>query len=127
MLAAVNEMKSLMPFQEFYNEAINEHLEIKEDFPHWKAKEGFSFCNYPFILNPTTKSEILKIESMVQMRHELQVGHLIYVSFPKKSRSSKNYPKDAFFRAMFIGVNSPYLVLEIRRDHIIRDALYQVP
>lgn len=42
---------------------------------------------------------------MVQMRHELQ---------------------DAFFRAMFIGVNSPYLVLEIRRDHIIRDALYQV-
>ena len=27
---------------------------------------------------------------------------------------------------MFIGVNSPYLVLEIRRDHIIRDALFQV-
>ena len=27
---------------------------------------------------------------------------------------------------MFIGVNSPYLFLEIRRDHIIRDALYQL-
>lgn len=25
-----------------------------------------------------------------------------------------------------VGVNSPYLVLEIRRDHIIHDALYQV-
>lgn len=52
-----------------------------------------------------TKCDILKVESMVQMRHELQ---------------------DAFFRAMFIGVNSPYLVLEIRRDHVIRDALYQL-
>lgn len=89
----------------FYNDAVNEHIEIKEDFPHWKAKEGFSFCNSPFVLTPATKSDILKVESMVQMRHELQ---------------------DAFFRAMFIGVNSPYLVLDIRREFIIRDALYQV-
>lgn len=94
-----------MPFEEFYNEAVNEHMDIKDDFPRWKAKEGFSFCNYPFMLNSSTKSDILKVESMVQMRHELQ---------------------DAFFRAIFIGVNSPYLVLEIRREHIIRDALYQV-
>ena len=42
---------------------------------------------------------------MVQMRHELQ---------------------DAFFRAMFSGITSPYLVLEIRREFIIRDALYQL-
>jgi hypothetical protein len=34
--------------------------------------------------------------------------------------------QDSFFRAMFIGVNSPYLILEIRRDFIIRDALFQV-
>jgi hypothetical protein len=42
---------------------------------------------------------------MIQMRHELQ---------------------DAFFRAMFIGVNNPYLQLEVRRDHVIRDALFQL-
>eukprot|EP00158_Paraphelidium_tribonemae_P006101 Partr_v1_DN27678_c0_g1_i1_m65347 putative HECTc len=101
----INESLKSISYEEFYNDAVNEHLEIKDDFPHWKAKEGFSFCNFPFILNPATKSDILKVESMVQMRHELQ---------------------DAFFRAMFIGVNSPYLVLEIRRDYIIRDALYQL-
>ena len=101
----INEKLKIISYEEFYNEAVNENLEIKEDFPHWKAKEGFSFCNYPFILNPSIKSDILKVESMVQMRHELQ---------------------DSFFRAMFVGVNSPYLVLEIRRDHIIRDALYQL-
>jgi hypothetical protein len=95
----------LVNYDLFYNESVNQHLEIKEDFPQWIAKDGFSFCNYPFILNPSIKSEILRVESMVRMRHELQ---------------------DSFFRAMFIGVNSPYLVLEVRRDHIIRDALYHV-
>jgi hypothetical protein len=42
---------------------------------------------------------------MIQMRHELQ---------------------DAFFRAMFVGVNNPYLQLEVRRPHVIRDALFQI-
>eukprot|EP00833_Pecoramyces_ruminatium_P007945 jgi/Orpsp1_1/1181977/evm.model.c7180000079371.2 len=98
----INEKYKLIPYTEFYNDAINEQLEIKEDYPCWKAKE-FSFCSYPFILNPLTKSDILKVESMVSMRHELQ---------------------DAFFSAMFSGITSPYLVLEVRRDHLIRDVLY---
>lgn len=34
--------------------------------------------------------------------------------------------QDAFFRALFIGVNSPYLQLEVRRDHAIRDTLIQL-
>lgn len=101
----INEHFGLVSFEEFYNEAVNEALDIKEDFPHWKAQDGFSFCDFPFILNPASKTNILKVESMVQMRHELQ---------------------DSFFRAMFIGVNSPYLVLEIRRNFIIRDALTQL-
>ncbi|KAK9708462.1 hypothetical protein K7432_009630, partial [Basidiobolus ranarum] len=101
----LNEEKCFIPFTEFYNDAINEQIEIKEDFPRYKTKDGFSFCNHPFILNPATKSDILKVESMVQMRHELQ---------------------NAFFRALLIGVNSPYLVLEIRRSDIIRDALFQL-
>lgn len=74
------------------------------------------------MLNPAVKADVLKVESVFQMRHELQ---------------------DAFFRALFqgkfrllyfmhfkltilLGVNSPYLVLEIRRDHIISDTLLQV-
>jgi hypothetical protein len=34
--------------------------------------------------------------------------------------------QDAFFRALFIGVNSPYLHLEVRRDFIVRDAISQL-
>ncbi|CAG8527024.1 7036_t:CDS:10 [Ambispora gerdemannii] len=102
ILYKINDEKKIIPFSEFYNDAVNEQIEIKEDLPPYKQRDGFSFCDYPFILKPVIKANILKIESMVQMRHELQ---------------------DTFFRAMFIGVSSPYLVLEIRRDFIIRDAL----
>ncbi|CAO3657776.1 unnamed protein product [Umbelopsis ramanniana] len=101
----LNEKRRFVKFEAFYNDTLNEQLEIKEDFPQFKDRKGFSFCDYPFILNSATKADILKVESMFQMRHELQ---------------------DAFFRALFQGVNSPYLVLEIRRDHIIHDALYQL-
>ncbi|KAL1919135.1 uncharacterized protein VTP21DRAFT_2517 [Calcarisporiella thermophila] len=105
MFYNLNDQHQLIPYTEFYNDAVNELIDIKEDFPNFKTGERFSFCTYPFILSPATKADILKIESMVQMRYELQ---------------------DAFFRALFEGVNSPFLVLEVRRDHIIRDALYQL-
>ncbi|ORX67806.1 HECT-domain-containing protein [Linderina pennispora] len=67
--------------------------------------DGVAFCTYPFLLSPTTKSEIIKIESVIMMRTELQ---------------------DSFFRAMFTGVTCPYLVLEVRRDSLVRDTLYQL-
>lgn len=78
---------------------MNEQIEIKEDFPNYKDKKGyaldhydwisnrstrFSFCDYPFLLNPAVKADVLKVESVYQMRHELQ---------------------DAFFRALFQGMN----------------------
>ncbi|RCI03821.1 putative E3 ubiquitin-protein ligase HTD2, partial [Rhizopus stolonifer] len=92
ILYRLNEHKKYVSYTEFYNEAVNDQLEIKEDFPNFKDKKGFSFCDYPFMLNPAVKADVLKVESVFQMRHELQ---------------------DAFFRALFQGVNSPYLVLEI--------------
>ncbi|KAI8372246.1 hypothetical protein EDC96DRAFT_500434, partial [Choanephora cucurbitarum] len=105
ILYRLNENKQYVSYTEFYNDAVNDQLEIKEDFPNFKDKKGFSFCDYPFMLNPAVKADVLKVESVFQMRHELQ---------------------DAFFRALFQGVNSPYLVLEIRRDHIISDTLLQL-
>lgn len=34
--------------------------------------------------------------------------------------------QDAFFRSIFAGPQDPYLLLRIRREHLIRDALTQV-
>ncbi|KAJ3123578.1 putative E3 ubiquitin-protein ligase HTD2 [Physocladia obscura] len=101
----INNENNFVSFSEFYNDAIKEAISIKEDYPRWKASSGFSFFNYPFLLDSQAKGDILKIENMVTMRHELQ---------------------DSFFRAMFIGVNSPYLHLEVRRDHVVRDSIAQL-
>ncbi|ORX45657.1 HECT-domain-containing protein [Hesseltinella vesiculosa] len=105
MMYRLNERHRFVSFTDFYNDAVNDQLETKEDLSNYKDHKGFSFCDYAFILNPVVKADILKSESEYQMRHELQ---------------------DAFFRALFQGVNSPYLVLEIRRDHLIEDALQQL-
>lgn len=102
----LNNEHKYVSYVEFYNDAVNEQLEIKEDFPNFKDKKGyvildrhtsvlyplkarnrFSFCDYPFMLNPAVKADVLKVESVFQMRHELQ---------------------DAFFRALFQGNSNVY-------------------
>ncbi|KAI9506108.1 hypothetical protein BX070DRAFT_186917 [Coemansia spiralis] len=100
-----NNSHNIVPYTIFYNDAVNEHIDTKEEVPRFRVPKGVSFCSYPFLLSPTTKSEIIRIESMIHMRTELQ---------------------DSFFRAMFSGVTCPYLVLEVRRDSLVRDTLYQL-
>lgn len=97
----------LVPHDEFYNVTLNEMFDIKDDYPKWKANlpGSFSFINYPFVLNVNVKCDILHLESMVSMRHELQ---------------------DAFFRAMFAGITSPYLLLEVRRESLLSDCINQI-
>ncbi|KAJ2722391.1 hypothetical protein GGI07_003353 [Coemansia sp. Benny D115] len=105
LMNSYNDVHHVVPYTAFYNAAVNEHIDIKEDVPRFRMPDGVSFCSYPFLLSPTTKSEIIRIESVILMRTELQ---------------------DSFFRAMFSGVTCPYLVLEVRRDSLVRDTLYQL-
>lgn len=101
-----NEKMKCVQIGTFANDTLSSILNIKEDFPRWKSKKKeFSFCRFPFILSICFKCDLLKVESLVQMRHELQ---------------------DAFFRSMFGGIQIPYLIIEIRREHIIRDTMIQL-
>ncbi|KAJ1913159.1 hypothetical protein H4219_005319 [Mycoemilia scoparia] len=74
-------------------------------YGYYKTNEPNSCLNFPYILNLAAKFEVLRYESAIQMRNELH---------------------DTFFRVMFEGVKCPYLVLEIRRDHLVRDTMYQL-
>lgn len=105
LFAFINEEKTIVPFNAFYNESFNDILDIKEELMRWSNGDGFSLLNYPFLFSAEIKGYIIRVESSIQMRHELQ---------------------DSFFRAMFIGVNTPYLQLEIRRTHIVRDTFCQL-
>ncbi|KAG0000763.1 putative E3 ubiquitin-protein ligase HTD2 [Entomortierella chlamydospora] len=100
----VNQEARLIKYTEFYNESLNSFIDFMDDFKRFREKQ-FALCNFPFVLTVTTKANILKLESSVLMREKLQL---------------------AFFRALFVGVNPPYLLLTIRRDYIIEDALVQL-
>ncbi|KAF9946578.1 putative E3 ubiquitin-protein ligase HTD2, partial [Modicella reniformis] len=99
-----NQESRLIKYTEFYNDSLNSFIDFMDDFKRFREKL-FALCNFPFVLTVTTKANILKLESSVLMREKLQL---------------------AFFRALLEGVNPPYLLLTIRRDYIIEDALVQL-
>ena len=110
-----------MPFTELYNVALNEQLRPERDFEMWKKGAGsvfeytigvadicraFSFCHHPYMLNPATKSRIMQLDAAAQMESELQA---------------------AVVNMLFSGTaGSPFLVLVVRRDHIVQDTLDQI-
>jgi len=104
----------LIPTEEFYNEPLNETIEMDRDFAYWKMPEHgaaerakFSFMAHPFILNPATKAQALYYDNRISMYSERRMN---------------------LFHSMMAGthVPNPYLKLQVRRDHIVEDALVEL-
>jgi hypothetical protein len=109
------------------------------------AKTDFFFCDYPFLLDPTTKARIMHIDAAMQMSYEVEVhlatralspldGHTQYVT---------RFHQDAIAKLSFLGMLKeqslplfipasvqrtavPHLILEVRRQELIIDTLGQV-
>ncbi len=100
----------LIPYSDFINELLNEKIEMDRDFTNLKYGEPrFAFLNYPFILNTATKSLGLYYDNRVKMYSERRITILLGLM---------QHSLDA--------LNSPYLRLTVRRDHLIQDALVRV-
>jgi len=110
LLYAANEIKKYVPYTDFYNDLINERTELKDEFLSWKASQdrgvtnNFAFSNFPFILKPEMKSKLLNIESIVSQRER----------------------RPDLLQLFMTGFAMPYLVLRIRRDHLIEDSLSEL-
>ena len=95
-----------LDYRRFYNDAVNQEVNLKEDYRRWKAGRGeFSFCDHPFVLEPASKSRVLMYDATAQMTHEFE---------------------GAILRSLFVGATSPYLVVKVRRSHLIHDTLLQM-
>ena len=70
-------------------------------------RSKFSFMAHPFILNPATKAQALYYDNRISMYSERRMN---------------------LFHSMMAGVQmpSPYLKLQVRRDHIVEDALVEL-
>eukprot|EP00357_Protocruzia_adherens_P016873 CAMPEP_0115013580 /NCGR_PEP_ID=MMETSP0216-20121206/25504_1 /TAXON_ID=223996 /ORGANISM="Protocruzia adherens, Strain Boccale" /LENGTH=720 /DNA_ID=CAMNT_0002383029 /DNA_START=44 /DNA_END=2206 /DNA_ORIENTATION=+ len=118
LVAKANSHTRVIHYSEFYNDAVNTEVDLKEDFLHWyhylrrraedpeSAKgDALCFCFFPWILNTESKSYMLQSQSRVSMNHNF---------------------REAIVQSLTSGTglyDSPYLVLSIRRDHLIEDTL----
>ena len=86
-----------LPPDAFYNELISDKLDVEDHYVAWRqthdapaaaaaacaggpAADGpFSFCSYPFLLNPRAKSKLLHTEArflMTQTVHQARIEHV---------------------------------------------------
>eukprot|EP01028_Stygiella_incarcerata_P003129 TRINITY_DN1593_c0_g1_i1.p1 TRINITY_DN1593_c0_g1~~TRINITY_DN1593_c0_g1_i1.p1 ORF type:complete len:683 (-),score=147.33 TRINITY_DN1593_c0_g1_i1:167-2215(-) len=104
-LYRTNGSKRFVSYTSFYNDAANgmEQRATMEHFHLYFQKRGFSVFNYPFLLDPSSKSTLLSFESRME-QHDM-------------ARSSM------LRRALFRESASPHLVLQVFRENIIPSTL----
>ena len=95
----------LIPWEDFINEPLSEHIEMDKDYANYKSEldSKFSFMNHPFLLTTTAKNLGMYYENRIRMINE----------------------RRASLFSLLHGA-MPYLRLRIRRDHVIDDALVAV-
>ena len=98
IIAEANDQSKAVSYTKFYLDIINsEDFDVKRDYVSWKrpglvSDSVFSFCHYPFVYDPASKSDILAYENTGEMREQFH---------------------DAIFESFFTGGSCPYLVLRV--------------
>lgn len=93
-------------FADFQVELIGEKIDLVQDYGKWRdGASQFSFIGNSFVLDTALKAKVLHVQSLVAQREQ-----------------QANAMRDAM---MSMGSRrfSPYLVFQVRRDHIVEDSL----
>jgi ubiquitin-protein ligase E3 A len=99
-LYSVNQQEKHVPASRFYNAELSKRLNLEEDYHRCQSGPNvFSFCRYPFLLDPDAKSRLMKIDAVNDMRQ--QIAH-----------SWLNNPG-----------SSPILLLVVKRDRLMESTL----
>ena len=94
-----NDRSKAISYTAFYLDIVNsDTFDVKRDYVNWKrpgllSDSEFSFCRFPFVYEPSTKTDILSFENVGEMREEFQ---------------------DAIFQSIFSDGACPYLLLRVR-------------
>lgn len=117
---------SRVKYTEFYNDGINKEIELKSHYEKWaralkycrkndivyKKSKNFTLCNYPWLLDTSSKGEIMKYEANKQMKQsgyqDLANMFIMGLMDPNISTNESDYM---------------FLKFEISRDTIIQDTL----
>ena len=114
MHTANEQMQPPLGYKDFYNDAINEFIDHKESYirafedrqqRQAAGREQQHFCDYPFILNAVSKSRIFQTDGRINMHQAQRNGAMASIM-----------QGQGFM---------PYLVVKVRRDHLVTDAVRQ--
>eukprot|EP01130_Rhizamoeba_saxonica_P008514 TRINITY_DN3448_c0_g2_i2.p1 TRINITY_DN3448_c0_g2~~TRINITY_DN3448_c0_g2_i2.p1 ORF type:complete len:714 (+),score=152.05 TRINITY_DN3448_c0_g2_i2:53-2194(+) len=73
----LNKSLKYVSYEEFYSDVINEHIDLSLDYKRWNKRNGFSFCNFPFILTPEIKSHVLRAKQKLQQEQARRSAFLL--------------------------------------------------
>ncbi|XP_013411636.1 ubiquitin-protein ligase E3A-like [Lingula anatina] len=96
--------KPLIPFENFINDVVNEHVEMDKDFTNYKSDTGrFSYMMHSFLLSTATKNLGMYFDNRIRMINERRTSMLQSIVHGAPTM--------------------PFLRVRVRRDHVIDDAL----
>lgn len=109
----------VLSYELWYNDVLNTDIQIiRDDFYRWKglplpgsttppSRSGESFARYPYMLDAGSKANLMRWDAQIQMQRRYNEEHMHAV-------------------LMHEATFNPYLVLKVRRDHLIPDTLQQL-
>ncbi len=107
-VCALDCRRPLLPWDDFVNEPLCDHVEMDKDYTYYKSENEskFSFMTHSFLLTTAVKNLGMYYDNRIRMMNERRASLL---------------------QSLVHGApTTPYLRLRIRRDHIIDDALVAV-
>jgi hypothetical protein len=155
ILYHANESANPLPILEisyFYNDSLCRKLNFKEEYKIWKrmassgtltssasssiprshsrnfsgGSPGFSFFNFPFLLDPVAKTRVMHIDAMTKMSLEFEDAFVHQALVIHAQRFLHDSVSVASFEQGMEAKTNPYLVLEVRRLRLVDDVLEQV-
>uniref|UniRef100_A0A672HPX9 HECT domain-containing protein n=1 Tax=Salarias fasciatus TaxID=181472 RepID=A0A672HPX9_SALFA len=117
-LHKVNLKAQHVEYNHFYIPDITSLVDIQEDYLKWFLRkadivsDSLNLCAYPFILNAQAKTTMLQTDAELQMQVAVSGANLhnVFMLLTLEPQLARN----------------PYLVLHVRRSHLVSDTLREL-
>ncbi|EDO40302.1 predicted protein, partial [Nematostella vectensis] len=123
----------------FYCDELSKKLDFKKEYGNWQMarrlsklpgystdKDSLCILDFPFLLDPASKVKVMHIDAVWQMRVEYQNAIVHQARVQQVQRIFEETEKSKKLNDGVKAAMCPFLVLEVRRDHLIRDTLSQI-
>ena len=66
--------KRIVHWSEFYNDVVNDDVNLRKDYHDWMVSQGaaFTFCGHPYVLDAASKAFVMSEDARRQMSQEFR-------------------------------------------------------